>query len=158
MTDPVAPRPFTCRARIVARGWDKTKAGAPIYVLDWEVTHGPAQYRRVMQRLNFSEKGAKYAAFELRRMGWRGSDLATLDGAAIPTEHTIEVSARIDGEKTYYDVSVLGWIPKPGVMSAEQLARLTANSRAGFAEADKELGLVTTERAREPGDDDGEFR
>lgn len=153
------------QARVAQRGWDKTKAGAAQYAVEFEVTHGREMYTRVLLRVTFSENAAKIAVEQLRRLGWRGVDLSTLDAAALPERHTIEVTHRVVDGKTYADVNVVAWVPKPGLFSPAQLVTLSQRCRGAFAETDRRLGLPEQEppadRAegppadtREPGSDD----
>ncbi len=152
MADAAQKPPVTVRAHIRVRGWDKTQGGNVFYGLEWEVTSaGVNQHRRVLQRLNFGSSGAvKWAVRQLRRMGWRGTDFATLDADVFDADHTIEITSRVDGEKTYYDVEVIrAWTPKAGAVTPDRLSALTRGNLAAFREVDREFGLV----AREPGDD-----
>ncbi|MDO9016640.1 MAG: hypothetical protein Q8S73_41200 [Deltaproteobacteria bacterium] len=146
------------RARIAQRGWDKTQNGDPQYVVEFVITHGREVNARVLLRTNFSEKAAKFSIERLRRLGWRGWDLATLDAATLAEEHTIEISHREYEGKTYLDVDVVAWIPKPGALSPDYLAALADRMRRVIAETDRRLGLpeepAPPEPAREPGADD----
>lgn len=147
------------QTRIAQRGWDKTQKGDPQYVVEFEVTHGREMYTRVTLRCTFSEGAAKIAVEQLRRLGWRGVDLSTLDAATLNERHTIEATHRLVDGKTYVDVSVIAWVPKPGLYSAEDLRALSRRRHAAFAEIDRRLGLPeqpapAEQPEREPGSDD----
>lgn len=149
------PVPVTRLARVVARGWDKTRNGDPQYVVVWEICRGPTEGTRVVQRLGWSEKQAKWTWRALRQLGWRGTDLTTLDAGAIVAEHAIEITQRQDGDKTFVDVRIVDWSPRPPPASV--IATLTATTASARAEADRELGITPAAAPtgqREPGDDD----
>jgi hypothetical protein len=147
------------RARIAQRGWDKSKNGVPQYVVEFAVTQGRALDARLLMRMNFSDAGAGFAVERLRRLGWRGYDLATLHEEPLADEHTIEVSHREHEGKTYADVDVVLWIPKPHALAPEQLANLATRMRGVIAKTDRLLGLPeqpADEPVREPGSDDAD--
>lgn len=110
--------------------------------VDFEILDGDNRGEKITYRGQVNERSAKYTARDLKAIGWKGKDLATLkdDIAATHIETTIEIKHmnRKDGSGSFPVVRSIGRTASggnaPGPVAQTELANANALLRAALGD------------------------